>query len=190
MLKPLLASIPFPGERAGGNVFEDLVASIIYQQLSVKAADTIFGRFCQLFPSGKPEAGLLPELPLEALRGVGLSQQKAGYVKNVAVFFTENRLLQTDWTTISDEEILQTLTRIKGVGRWTAEMLLMFSLNRPDVFPADDLGIQQGIKRLYGLQEAGKALRPAMEKIAEPWRPYRSYACYYLWRWKDGKTIL
>jgi DNA-3-methyladenine glycosylase II len=186
-LRPLLETLPFPQREASvQGIFHDLLQSIVSQQLSVKAAATIFGRFCALFPEGRPEKEALAAMPEEILCSVGLSRQKAAYVRNVAAFFAEQPEWEQAIPVLSDADILQRLTRIKGVGTWTVEMLLMFSLNRPDVFPLGDLGIQQGMKRLYGLEESGKALLREMERIAEPWRPYRSYACYYLWKWKDS----
>lgn len=186
-LKPLLEMLPFPPPPPPDpDIFVDLLSSIVSQQLSVKAASTIYQRFCSLFPEGTPRAEQLLSMQPESLRSVGLSTQKAAYVRNVAGFFLERGLFERDWNALSDEEILHTLTQIKGVGKWTTEMLLMFSLGRPDVFPADDLGIQQGMQKLYQLDLEGKPLRKAMEEIAAPWRPFRSYACYYLWRWKDA----
>lgn len=186
-LRPLLDTMPFPYREASEQgIFCDLLESIVSQQLSVKAAATIFGRFCTLFPEGRPDIHILVAMPEERLYSVGLSRQKAAYVRNVAAFFAEQPQWEDAIHTLSDADILHELTRIKGVGTWTVEMLLMFSLNRPDVFPVGDLGIQQGMKRLYGLEQSGKALLREMERIAEPWRPYRSYACYYLWKWKDS----
>ena len=186
-LRPLLETLPFPQREASvQGIFHDLLQSIVSQQLSVKAAATIFARFCTLFPEGRPEKDVLVAMSEEHLCSVGLSRQKAAYVRNVAAFFAEQPEWEQAVPLLSDADILQQLTRIKGVGTWTVEMLLMFSLNRPDVFPVGDLGIQQGMKRLYGLDQSGKALLREMERIAEPWRPYRSYACYYLWTWKDS----
>jgi DNA-3-methyladenine glycosylase II len=129
----------------------------------------------------------LVQLSPEQLRAVGLSGQKAGYLQNVAQFALENDLETKDWSGMSEADIIAFLTQIKGVGKWTVEMLLMFSLGRTDILPVDDLGIQQGIKRLYALEETGKELKKRMIEIAEPWRPYRTYACRYLWRFKDQK---
>jgi DNA-3-methyladenine glycosylase II len=185
-LRPLLESIPFPIPRpAADNLFEDLLRSIVGQQLSVKAAETIFGRFIQLFPQHIPEAHLLDALPDEILRQTGLSRQKCAYIRNAAAFFVGKPTDTASWQTWSDEEILRELTSIKGVGAWTVQMLLMFSLGRPDVLPLADLGIQTAMIRLYGLQSNGKALQAEMGSIADQWRPYRSYACFYLWKWKD-----
>lgn len=162
-----------------------LIRAIVFQQLSGKAAETIHNRFLALFEGGYPHPDRLVKMEMETLRSVGLSRQKATYIQNVAVFFEEHQLLEQDWETMTDEYLLRTLTQIKGVGQWTVEMLLMFTLNRPDILPVDDLGIQQAIQGLYGLEEKGKQLQKRMLEIAEPWRPYRTYASLYLWRWKD-----
>lgn len=171
---------------SGTDVYFDLLESIVSQQLSVKAAATIHGRFVGLFEDGLPHPEKLLALDVPTLRAVGLSNQKAGYMLNVANFFVTEKLHGVDWSTMTDEEIIKRLTAIKGVGRWTVEMILMFTLNRPDILPVDDLGIQNAIKRLYELEETGKALRIRMVEIAEPWRPYRTHACRYLWKWKDA----
>ncbi len=173
---------PFEGNR---NLYDDLLRSIVGQQLSVKAASTIYGRFVDLF-GHKPNPDELLELELETLRSVGLSKQKATYVQNVASYFKENELQNTDWADKSNEEIINQLSTIKGVGKWTVQMILMFSLHRPDVFPVDDLGIRNAMIRLYKIEETGRALKTKMETIAEAWSPYRTYACYYLWNWKDN----
>ncbi len=161
-------------------------SSIVSQQLSTKVADVIFDRFINLFPDGHPDPKALLGLDDQVLRSVGLSFQKAGYLKNVAQFSLENDLVGHDWSAMTDEEIIQFLTRIKGVGRWTVEMILMFTIGRPDVLPVDDLGIQQGFQKLYGLSETGRDLKKRMVELAEPWRPHRTVGCRLLWRWKDA----
>jgi DNA-3-methyladenine glycosylase II len=188
---PLLASIipaiAFPDYGANNtDVYFGLLESITSQQLSVKAADTIFKRFLALFPNDYPTAELLVETPHENLRGVGLSNQKAQYMRNTATFFLEHQLFEKDWSDYSDAEVVQTLSSIKGVGKWTVEMILMFVLRRPDVFPIDDLGVRQAMIRLYKVESEGKAQYQQLTEIAEAWRPYRTYACRYLWRWKDS----
>jgi len=185
-LRPLVAAIQPAASQSAGDLYAELVESIIYQQLSIKAAATIHKRFLGLFPEGYPAPEALVKLDTELLRGVGLSYQKANYVRNVAEFFMAENLIGYNWDDHEDEEILRRLTQIKGVGRWTVEMILMFTLKRPDVFPMDDLGVQNSMIKLYGLTETGKALRQRMMEIAETWRPYRSWACVYLWRWKDA----
>ncbi|MEN0006315.1 MAG: DNA-3-methyladenine glycosylase 2 family protein, partial [Bacteroidota bacterium] len=157
-------------------------------QLSGKAAGTIHRRFLELFPDGYPHPDTIQTFELADLRAVGLSRQKASYIQNVAEYFLEHKLLDRDWTTASDEAILKELTAIKGVGKWTVQMILMFTLQRKDVFPVDDLGIQQAIQLLFGLEELkGRELKKKMQEVAAPWRPYRTVASLYLWRWKDAK---
>lgn len=168
-----------------GKVYFDLLESIVSQQLSVRVADTIFQRFCALFPNNYPSPDALQAINTEQLRLVGLSNQKAGYMKNVATFALEHGLENHPWSNYSDTEIINILTQIKGVGRWTAQMILMFTLGRPDIFPVDDLGIQQAIIRLYALPETGKALHQRMQEIATNWSPHRTIACRYLWAWKN-----
>ena len=118
------------------------------------------------------------------IRSAGLSNQKTQYVKNIAEYFVENELYQSDWNAISDEDILSTLTEIKGVGEWTAQMILIFELHRENIFPVKDLGIQIAMKNLYSLKEEKRELIKRMEKISEIWAPYRSLASLYLWAWK------
>lgn len=167
-----------------GDVYWQLLRAIMGQQISVKAAQSIFNRFVDLFDKGYPEPSQLLQLPDDTLRSAGLSKQKVVYVKATATHFIEHQLLNFDWTTVSDEEIIYTLTAIKGIGEWSAQMILMFCLNRGDVLPTKDLGIQHTMQRLYGLQEKGVALERKMLDIGEAWRPYRTLACYYLWSWK------
>jgi DNA-3-methyladenine glycosylase II len=167
------------------DLYLHLVRSIIGQQLSTKASQTIYGRFIALFNKNYPDPKQLMELPIETLRSVGLSRQKSGYVQNVAHHFLSNKLLKKDWNNHSDNEILDSLTQIKGVGTWTVQMILMFTLARPDILPIGDVGIQNAMRKLYDLEEKGKPLQLKMIELAEPWRPYRTYACYYLWRYLD-----
>ncbi|MEI6407814.1 MAG: DNA-3-methyladenine glycosylase 2 family protein [Bacteroidota bacterium] len=186
-LRELIQNIEVPDFTPSRKIYFNLLESIVSQQLSVKASDTIFNRFLDLFPDRYPHPEHLLVLEIDQLRAVGLSNQKARYMQNVAAFSKEYDLETHDWDAMSDEEIITFLTQIKGVGKWTVEMLLMFTLGRTDILPVDDLGIQQGIQRLYGLEETGKDLKKRMFEIAEPWRPYRTYACRYLWRFKDSK---
>lgn len=164
-----------------------LCASIMSQQLSIKVAQVIYQRFLALYGKKVPSAQQILDTPFETLRGIGLSNAKASYVQNVCRFFMEQKLTDARLYRMMDEEVVGTLTQIKGVGKWTAEMILMFGLQHEDVFPADDLGIQQSMRKLYQLNPASKKeLLLQMHTIAEQWRPYRTYACLYLWRWKDG----
>ncbi len=183
-LIPLIDNITLP-QLTSKDVYADLLDSIVSQQLSVKAAATIFSRFLDLFPNRYPAPEWVLVLEHEQLRGVGLSSQKANYIKNTAQFFLDNNLIEKDWNEYSNEEIIEKLTAIKGVGKWTVQMILMFTLQREDILPVDDLGIQQGMQRLYDLDASAKNLKKDMEKNAEAWRPYRSIASRYIWRWKD-----
>lgn len=168
------------------DLYYKLLSSIVSQQLSTKVAAVIFRRFTELFPAQYPHPYLVLETPDESLRSAGLSFQKIGYVRNVAAFAAENNLAHATIDAMEDEPLIKHLTQIKGVGRWTVEMLLMFALERPDVFPVDDLGIQNAMKKHYGLEETGKALKLRMQEIAENWRPYRTIASKYLWQSLDN----
>lgn len=171
------------------DLYFNLLRAIAGQQLSVKAAQTIWERFLALFKDGYPHPKLVLKLDIEKMRAAGLSYQKAGYIKNIAKFSIDETLDYKLLKAKTDEELIEYLVQIKGVGRWTVEMLLMFSLNRHDVFPKDDLGIQNGIKSLYKLKAADKKeLYALMEKVSESWKPYRTLACRYIWRHKDDKS--
>ena len=185
VLKPILAAIRLPERQYEDDLYLGLVKSIISQQLSVKAADTIIKRFLDLFEDHYPNPYLLLEMENTALRSVGLSGQKTNYVKNVAAYFIDNALFTYEWHNDSNEEIISKLTEIKGVGRWTVQMILMFVLQREDVFPVLDLGIQNGMKQLYSIDLEKKELIQKMESIANSWRPFRSVACFFLWALKD-----
>jgi DNA-3-methyladenine glycosylase II len=165
--------------------YRSLLHSIISQQLSTKAADTISGRFLQLFPRNNPRPELVRDIDIQLLRSAGLSGQKSGYMKNVAEFALEGNLKKTLLEKMDDEDLVQHLITVKGVGIWTAEILAMFALARTDIFPVDDLGIRNTIAELYNLKTSGKLFNNKAIKIADRWRPYRSVACRHLWRWKD-----
>lgn len=163
-----------------------LVESIMSQQLSTRVADVIYARFIDLFDGMEPDAESMLNIKTEQLRSIGLSNAKAAYVHHVARFALKQGMDYKRIKKMDDEEAIRYLTQIKGVGRWTAEMLLMFTFARPDLFALDDLGIQQGMIRLYGLRSRDKKiLRKRMEKISSAWRPYRTYACLHLWKFKD-----
>lgn len=163
-----------------------LMASIMSQQLSTQVAKILYGRFIELFKGKEPKPQQVLDIPFDDLKGIGLSIGKVFYIQNVAQFCIENKITDKKLQKMSDEEIIELLTQIKGVGRWTVEMLLMFSLGREDVFAVDDLGIQQAMAKLYRLKtDDKKKLKEKMQTIAEQWKPYRTYACMYLWRWKD-----
>jgi DNA-3-methyladenine glycosylase II len=169
-----------------------LIASIMSQQLSAKVADTIQKRFLALYGDrGIPSAAEVLATPLETLRGIGLSNAKARYVHNVAEFAVEHGVDHRKLGKMSNEEVVAYLTQIKGVGRWTAEMLLMFGLGREDVFAIDDWGVQNAMIHLYKLDRTDKkAFREKLLQISAKWSPYRTYACMHLWRWKDNKPAV
>jgi len=170
------------------NVHLHICASIISQQLSTKVATVIYARFLALFRKKSPTPKDIIAIPFDELRSIGLSNAKTNYVLNVCTFFIENKLTDARLHKMEDEELINYLTQIKGVGRWTAEMILMFTLGREDVFAIDDLVIQQSICKLYKIDTADKkAMKLQMLKISAKWSPYRTYACKYLWGWKDGK---
>ena len=185
-MRRVLRVVDRPYPQQGRDPYTALIEAIMSQQLSGKAAATIHGRFLDLFARRYPDPKLLARMTPAQLRKAGVSRQKAGYVKNVAAFALEHGLDRKHLSRLSDDEIIEHLTQIKGVGRWTVEMLLMFDLGRPDVLPVDDLGIQQAMQKLYGIRAKGRKLHAPMAKLAEPWRPYRSYACMLLWQWKSA----
>lgn len=165
-----------------------LCASIMSQQLSTKVAKVIFHRFLDLYGGEEPTPEQIAATPFDTLRAIGLSNSKVQYVLNVAQFALEHGLNDRKLKKMSDEEVIDLLTQIKGVGRWTVEMLLMFTLGREDVFAVDDYGIQVAMKKLYNLDDSDKkAFKQSMLKISSRWSPYRTYACLHLWQWKDDK---
>ncbi len=181
ILQDLTEQIDLPALLPQQDVYVALLESIVSQQLSVKAADTIFNRFLALFEAQYPTPEVLAGLDTEVLRAVGLSRQKSSYLKAVAEFHISYGIDYQALAGKENEEIIKHLTQIKGVGKWTVEMLLIFVLQRPDVFSVDDLGIQNAIKKLYNLTLAGKELKKEMLALAENWKPNRSLACRYLW---------
>lgn len=169
-----------------GDIYIDLCSSIVSQQISTKVAKVIYGRFLDLYEGVAPTPQQILDTEFDDLRAVGLSKQKTAYMQNIATFWQEHRLQNQDWTLLSDQEIIDLLTQIKGVGEWTVQMILMFSLERPDVLPVLDLVIQQSMAKHYNIKaEKKKELFAKMEGIAQQWIPYRTIACRYLWRAKD-----
>ena len=164
-----------------------LMASIISQQLSTKVAAIIYERFLSLYLSKKPTIQKVLDTPEDTLRGIGISYAKIKYIYAVSNFCFEHKITDKKLQGLSNEAIIELLTQIKGVGKWTVEMLLMFSLGREDVFAVDDLGIQQAMTKCYNLDPSNKKeLKTNMLTIAESWSPYKTYACLHLWRWKDA----
>lgn len=169
------------------NIALRLMASIMSQQLNTKVAKVLYHRFLALFNGEEPSPQQVLTTAPEVLRSIGLSNAKVNYVHNVARFCIEQNIDDHTLLTMPNEEVIALLTQIKGVGQWTVEMLLMFSLGREDVFAADDLGIQQAMIKLYHIEPGDKkGLKEKMKKIAARWTPYRTYACLHLWQWKDN----
>ena len=167
-----------------------LCGSIMSQQLSTKVADVIYKRFLALFETKTPTPEQILAIAPDKLRAIGLSNAKASYVHNVSRFAIEKGMDYKHLNKLTNDEVINYLTEIKGVGRWTTEMLLMFTLGREDVFAVDDLGIQNAMIKLYKLDNSNKKeLREKLLKLSEKWSPYRTYACIHLWRWKDNKPI-
>lgn len=163
--------------------FVALCKAIYAQQISTKVATVLFGRFRQQFPNRRPT----PELVLRMLNGdeskirlCGLSRQKAVYLRDLSQHFADGRIPTRKLARMSDDQVIEALVNVKGIGQWTAEMFLIFVLNRPDVLPVDDLGVREGVREVYGLKARPTASE--LTAIAEPWRPYRSIATWYVWR--------
>lgn len=169
------------------NIPVRIMASIISQQLSTKVAKVIFKRFLEIYKGKEPKPQQVLDTPFDMLRGIGLSNAKVSYVQNVASFCIENKITDKKLLAMSNDEIIDLLVQIKGVGKWSVEMLLMFTLGREDVFAVDDLGIQQAMTKLYKLDAADKkGMKEKMLKLSARWSPYRTYACLHLWKWKDN----
>lgn len=161
--------------------FEALCMSIASQQLSTKAAATIFSRFCDLFPPDrKPTPARVMTLTDDEIRAVGFSRPKVGFIKDLAGRVLDGRLDLKGLRKHPDDEVMRQLVAVKGIGQWTAEIFLMFRLGRMDVLPADDLGLMNAVHRAYGLRGRPDAKR--LRKLGEAWRPYRSVAAWYLWQ--------
>jgi len=167
--------------------FRALVHAIISQQLSSKAAATIAARFDALFGAGRPTPSDVARVPDDRLRGVGISGQKVRYLRDLCARIDDTSLDLQGLPDMSDDEVIEALTRVKGIGRWTAEMFLMFRLHRPDVLPVGDFGIVKAVQRAYRLRKVPTPER--LVRLGEPWRPYRSIACWYLWASLDNLPL-
>jgi DNA-3-methyladenine glycosylase II len=168
-----------------GEPFMTLARAIVGQQISVKAAQSVWDRFAGCVGEVTPENVLLRERPL--LRACGLSDRKTEYIADLAQHFADGRIHVHRWPQMPDEEIIAELVEVRGIGRWTAEMFLIFNLLRPDVFPLDDLGLQKGIRLAYF--RGRKISLNRMQKLGEGWRPWRSVATWYLWRSLDPLPV-
>ena len=169
------------------NIYVDMLENIVSQQLSGRVASAIFNRFLDLFPNRDPKPELLLNLDDLKLRMVGLSGSKTVYVKAMAEFALKHNLDLSSIMPLPDHEVVKLLTQVKGVGVWTAQMLLIFSLGRNDVFPVDDLAIRQGMVELYNLQSIGKELWLKLNQIANNWTPYRTWGTRLVWAYVNNK---
>lgn len=186
-LKPLVETVPLEKIKPGKNVYVELTTSIISQQLNVKVARIITQRFFALYNTENPTPEQVLSTSIETLRSIGLSKQKANYIRNIASFALEKGIDRKHLNKLTNEEVIAYLTEIKGVGKWTVEMLLMFGLGREDIFSVGDWGVLSAMIEIYKLDTSDKKkLVEKANKIASKWAPYRTYACMYLWRYKDN----
>jgi len=187
-LKPLFNIFEIEELKPEKNYFQSLTKSIIYQQLSIKAAKTISDRFIALFGTKKyPSPNDVINIEHKLLRSAGLSNAKASYIKNIAQAFLDETIDYKNLDQFSDDEIINQLIAIKGVGPWTAQMFLIFTLNRPDIFPIGDLGVQKGFQQYFKLKKLPS--REAMQKKAKKWKPFRTVVSLYLWRVVDSDNF-
>jgi len=185
-MQVLIEKFGRPDFNQGQDYFQSLLRSIVFQQLSGKAAQTIYERLVSLIPK---TSNLCPnevlKLNKDEIRKAGLSFQKINYVRNLADYFENNSLQKKDVEEMTDEEISKELIKIKGIGQWTVDMFLMFTLNRADILPYKDLGIQKGIMKIFKMKNLPS--KKEMENCSRKWKPYRTIACWYLWRIADDK---
>lgn len=173
---------PLERPKISPDLFKDVLETIVSQQLSVKAASTIWSRFEKLVGSVVPNNPIL--LDTDVLRGVGISLQKSKYIADTCSHFVSGEINQSQLVSLSDEEVISKLTKIKGIGRWSSEMILMSSLGREDVFSLGDLGLKTAVSKLYGVERDDLV---AIEKISRNWSPFRTYASRYLWKSLDNE---
>ena len=186
IMQDLIKKFGRPDFNLGQDYFQSLLRSIVFQQLSGKAAQTIYERLVNLLPK---TLNLCPnevlKLDKDEMRKAGLSFQKINYVRNLADYFENNSFQKKDVEEMTDEEISKELIKIKGIGQWTVDMFLMFTLNRADILPYKDLGIQKGIMKILNIKNLPS--KKEMENCSRKWRPYRTIASWYLWRMADDK---
>lgn len=183
-LGPLVRKGSKPEFKPARNVYQALVRSIVYQQLSGKAAGTILKRFLGLFDGiGHPTPEMVLSMSVSRMRSAGLSGQKTEYIKDLSKKFLDGTIEPKKFKSMKDEEIREHLIAVKGIGRWSADMFLMFALNRPDVLPTGDLGIRKGFQKLFKMKTLPDVKK--MERLAKAWEPYRTVASWYLWRLAD-----
>jgi len=183
-LRALIGRVGACTMRPRGRIYESLFRSVLYQQLAGNAAAAIEGRVHACFGGETPAPKVFLQADTDALRAAGLSRQKLAYLRDLAAHFADGRLDARRLAHLSDDDLIAAVTTVHGVGVWTAHMLMIFSLGRPDVLPVGDYGVRKGMQRLYRLRELPKP--HTMERIAAPWQPYRTIASWYLWRNLDG----
>ena len=185
-MKRLIEEFNTPEFNGVNDYFNALSKSIIYQQLSGKAARTIYNRFIGLFDNNIPKPKDVIKIDIPTLRGIGLSQQKSNYISGLAEYFAKDGS-KIDFDSLSDVEVGNELIQLKGIGQWTIDMFLMFTLYRIDILPVGDLGIQKGIKILFDMKNLPS--NKYMILKSKPWQPYRTVACWYLWRIVDDEIV-
>lgn len=190
ILKPVIEAVGLCTIRPHKNYYQELVDSIISQQLSIKAAATIFKRFKDLFGGEFPAPEDILKKDIDELRSVGLSRGKAMYVRDLAQHVVDGKVKFDHLDSLSNEEIIKELTAVKGIGEWTAHMFMMFCMGRMDVLAHGDLGIKNGVERLYGLKKQPDAA--TIQRIAKKnkWHPYETVACWYVWKSLDNAPAL
>lgn len=184
-LKKIIEMYDLPKWEKESDLFADIVESIINQQLSGKAAATIFGRFKKLFKNKFPKPQQILKIPDEKIRACGVSFPKIKYIKGLCQAIVNRELDLKNLSNLQDEEVIIELTKLKGIGRWTAEMILIFSLQRSDVFSTGDLGLRTAVSKLYKIDRED---RIKIEKLSKKWSPHRSLACWYLWRSLENRS--
>jgi len=189
IMRRLIAQYPEGCLESRGNAFVTLARSIVGQQISVKAAQSVWDRFVQLIPMDqwrlKPESVL--SLSIEQMRSAGLSARKVEYIRDLAAHFADGKIRPAEWQQMDDEAIIAELVAVRGIGRWTAEMFLIFHMFRPDVFPLDDVGLIKGISQVYFSGEP--VSRAEARELGEAWTPYRTVATWYIWRSLDPLPV-
>jgi len=185
-MKRLIDEFGIPKFNGDIDYFNALSKSIIYQQLSGKAARTIYNRYLKLFDNQQPQPKAVLNIDLTTLRSVGISQQKSNYINGIANYFANNGS-NINFDGLSDVDVGNELIQLKGIGQWTVDMFLMFTLNRTDILPIADLGIQKGFKIIFKMKNLPS--KNYMIREAKPWQPYRTIACWYLWRIVDDEIV-
>lgn len=185
-LELIIKALPHPQYSEPQLPYLGLMSSVASQQLSTKVAKVIWDRFLNLFEDQYPHPSIVREMDKEVLRSIGFSYAKAQYVINIGHYFHENDFDHQHLDSMSDEDLLKSLTSIKGVGEWTVQMLQIFTLHKEDIWPVKDLGVQQGFAKMLDIDPLSKDLTKMMNTFAEKWRPYRSAVALLLWKWKDS----